>query len=220
MIGEDTAIQQHRRDALERSLNPTLPPGPEKRVARSWRDSQATIATNDSRQSWLFEDWGRDGASGVTNPSTTANRESVISVAQSPIVAFTSSFLRGAEVSEHPATHMHVPPPPGEQPGLEAVRTIVSDGSDAPMHVPPPREEQPGLEPVPMIVPDGSDGLIPVEPSPGTTSGGEEPVRPIRQPNCQIRPDASFYQFKGFCAGAREVLSGGPGVKKVKKVVC
>lgn len=80
----------------------------------------------------------------------------------------------------------------GDQPGL-----IVAQNA----------EEQPGLEPV--LSGDGS--------APG--AGGGQPSIVLREPNCAITVDSSFYQLKGFCDGAKDIIRGGVGVKKVRKGV-
>ncbi|KAB5536004.1 hypothetical protein GE09DRAFT_971710 [Coniochaeta sp. 2T2.1] len=81
-------------------------------------------------------------------------------------------------------------PQAGDQPGL-----IVAQKA----------EDQPGLEPV--LVGDGS--------APG--SGGPQPPIILREPNCNLTVDSSFYQLKGFCDGAKDIIRGGVGVKKVRK---
>jgi hypothetical protein len=39
------------------------------------------------------------------------------------------------------------------------------------------------------------------------------------EPDCSIGLGSSFYLYKGFCEGAKDVLRGGIGVKKTKKPV-
>ncbi|OIW31677.1 hypothetical protein CONLIGDRAFT_235012 [Coniochaeta ligniaria NRRL 30616] len=79
---------------------------------------------------------------------------------------------------------------PGDQPGLILVQNT---------------EDQPGLE----VVSSG-DGSAP-------GSGGGPPSVVVREPNCSITVDSSFYQLKGFCDGAKDIICGGVGVKKVRK---
>ncbi|KAJ9148906.1 Sh3 domain-containing protein [Pleurostoma richardsiae] len=80
---------------------------------------------------------------------------------------------------------------------------------------------QAGLEAVHPIqeIPDGlilvEDGLIPVESDTTSSRGGSDGT--ARKVDCSITLSSSFYQFKGFCEGAKEVIRGGPGVKKIKK---
>lgn len=40
-----------------------------------------------------------------------------------------------------------------------------------------------------------------------------------RPKDCSIGLSSSFYLYKGFCDGAKEVIRGGAGIKKVKKPV-
>lgn len=63
-------------------------------------------------------------------------------------------------------------------------------------------EEQPGL----MLVPGGQ------------ASGKGHP--PMREPNCSITIDSSFQQLRGFCDGAKNIIRGGAGVRKVRQLVC
>ncbi|KAK8028913.1 hypothetical protein PG991_005969 [Apiospora marii] len=58
-------------------------------------------------------------------------------------------------------------------------------------------------------------GIIPVE----TEAHEEIGPMPSRKPDCNIGPHSSFYQLKGFCKGAEEVVSGGLGFKKIKRPV-
>ncbi|KAI1853256.1 hypothetical protein JX266_001962 [Neoarthrinium moseri] len=57
-------------------------------------------------------------------------------------------------------------------------------------------------------------GLIPVE-----SETPENLPMPSRQPDCSIGPHSSFYQLKGFCKGAQEVMGGDLGFKKIRKPV-
>lgn len=73
------------------------------------------------------------------------------------------------------------------------------------------------LEPVrPVMVPEVDNLPIPVD---------TEVVAPEHPPNpfaidCKLSPQSSFYVHKGFCDGAKEILSGGAGVRKTVKAVC
>lgn len=76
-----------------------------------------------------------------------------------------------------------------------------------------------GLEPVVLPMPSVPDGLIPVE-----EEQMAEPVSPLPDPEsqlggCAIKSSSSFHHFKGFCAGAIEVIQGGLGIKHIKKQV-
>lgn len=89
------------------------------------------------------------------------------------------------------------------------------DSGDSRQVTPAPRS-QPGLE-VTVTVPseDPDHGLIPVETEDSTVKvAGRLSVK-----DCAIGPNSTFYQYKGFCEGAKEVLRGEIGVKKTKKPV-
>ncbi|KAK1699761.1 SH3 domain-containing protein [Colletotrichum godetiae] len=74
-----------------------------------------------------------------------------------------------------------------------------------------------GIERVPLITSDG-EGLIPVESESSTSQGREPPFQVSSRPkDCNIGLSSSFYLYKGFCEGAKEVTRGGLGVKKIKK---
>lgn len=74
--------------------------------------------------------------------------------------------------------------------------------------------EQPGL--IPIEHTDEQPGLMPVIGSDSST--GHAPIV-MREPHCSITVDSSFYQLKGFCDGAKDIIRGGVGVKKVRKGV-
>jgi hypothetical protein len=74
--------------------------------------------------------------------------------------------------------------------------------------------EQPGL--IPIEHTDEQPGLMPVIGSDPST--GHAPIV-RREPLCTITVDSSFYQLKGFCDGAKDIIRGGVGVKKVRKGV-
>lgn len=83
---------------------------------------------------------------------------------------------------------------------------------------PKSQKSQPGLEvaPPPMMPEGGFDtGLIPV----GPDSSSTEIQVSLSQRDCPIGPGSTFYLYKGFCEGAKEVLQGNIGVKKTKKPV-
>jgi hypothetical protein len=58
------------------------------------------------------------------------------------------------------------------------------------------------------------EGLIPVESEESDSTLGQ--VK-LSQRDCTIGPGSTFYLYKGFCQGAKEVLRGDIGVKKMKK---
>lgn len=103
-----------------------------------------------------------------------------------------------AEADIHPLLRSQpdAPPPPRERPGDQPGLIVAQNA-----------EEQPGLEPV-----LSGDGSAP-------RSGGGPPSVALREPNCTITVDSSFYQLKGFCDGAKDIIRGGVGVKKVRKGV-
>lgn len=76
-----------------------------------------------------------------------------------------------------------------------------------------------GIEKVPLVMSDG-EGLIPVESESSSSQGREAALQVSSRPkDCNIGLSSSFYLYKGFCEGAKEVTRGGLGVKKVKKPV-
>jgi hypothetical protein len=60
------------------------------------------------------------------------------------------------------------------------------------------------------------DGLIPVQ-----TEGSicEGMTMPMRNSDCTIGPNSSFYKLKGFCKGAEEFRRGGTSFKRIKRPV-
>jgi len=81
----------------------------------------------------------------------------------------------------------------------------------APVTPATPRDS--AVESLPVITQD-DDGLIPVE----TEGPNSKPALPgIARRDTSVTLASSFYQLKGFCEGAKEVLRGELGVKKVKK---
>ncbi|KAK2028058.1 SH3 domain-containing protein [Colletotrichum zoysiae] len=72
-----------------------------------------------------------------------------------------------------------------------------------------------GIEKVPLLMKDG-EGLIPVE---SESSNAAKPLAMVssRPKDCGIGLSSSFYLYKGFCEGAKEVTAGGLGIKKIKK---
>lgn len=72
-----------------------------------------------------------------------------------------------------------------------------------------------GMEPVVLPPP----GLMMVEEKQAC-----EPMGPLldleeKLGGCAINLNSSYYQFKGFCAGAVEIIQGGLGIKRIKKQV-
>ncbi|RBQ71440.1 hypothetical protein VDGD_08962 [Verticillium dahliae] len=73
-----------------------------------------------------------------------------------------------------------------------------------------------GIEAVPTNQSDYSE-LIPVDAA--TTEVGVVSSPPPREQDCSIGLSSSFYLYKGFCEGAKDVMRGGIGIKKTKKPV-
>ncbi|RGP78572.1 hypothetical protein FLONG3_3297 [Fusarium longipes] len=65
----------------------------------------------------------------------------------------------------------------------------------------------------PIMVPEVDNLPIPVETE---TLAPEHPPNPFAV-DCKLSPQSSFYIHKGFCDGAKEILSGGAGVRKTVK---
>ncbi|KZL87352.1 sh3 domain-containing protein [Colletotrichum incanum] len=97
--------------------------------------------------------------------------------------------------------------------GHEAQLSPISRGPVVPPNFPPGIQD--GIERVPLAVNDG-EGLIPVESESRNTT---KPLSLVssRPKDCSIGLSSSFYLYKGFCEGAKEVARGGLGIKKIKK---
>ncbi|KAF6821518.1 SH3 domain-containing protein [Colletotrichum sojae] len=87
-----------------------------------------------------------------------------------------------------------------------------SRGPIIPANFPPDVED--GIERVPLVVND-EEGLIPVASESRQAEPSSAAVVPPK--DCTIGLSSSFYVYKGFCDGAKEVIRGGIGIKKVKK---
>ncbi|KFG88184.1 hypothetical protein MANI_015841 [Metarhizium anisopliae] len=83
---------------------------------------------------------------------------------------------------------------------------------------PPTPKSQAELEVAPGMTDraDYSD-LIPVGTESNTESLAESVEVSLSQKDCTIGPSSTFYLYKGFCDGAKEVRQGGIGVKKTKR---
>ncbi|KAH6660716.1 hypothetical protein BKA67DRAFT_63826 [Truncatella angustata] len=108
--------------------------------------------------------------------------------------------------------------PPGYRSGLHSpVGTFntSSSGTLATIHARPHTSGNilRSLPPTPQPLED-DPGIIPVE-----SETPEVPQMPPRQSDCSIGPHSSFYQMKGFCKGAEEVMRGELGIKKIKRPV-
>lgn len=104
-----------------------------------------------------------------------------------------SSFVSNAQHQQPyaimPALPM-APVMPAEQPGLEAIQVA--------MHI--------------------DDGLIPVVGDQASVISNARP-RHARPADCNIGPGSAFHLLKGFCEGAKDVMRGNPGVRKIQKLV-
>ncbi|KAK3318409.1 hypothetical protein B0H66DRAFT_602999 [Apodospora peruviana] len=94
-----------------------------------------------------------------------------------------------------------------QQPAIPPIPPILSYQHSKSSPVSPQQRPPPGPR-----LPD-SEGLIAVETelSPQSSHNSEPP------PDCTIDQTSSFYQYKGFCEGATEVLRGGSGVKRERR---
>jgi len=191
---------------------------PMKHSVSSHRHSQAS-STNSGRSS-MFDPGARDSmVSPVTDRSVSRNDDHNLKPSRtdsyapipedSPVM---SAGWLSTVTNPLPVRHGASPPTPTDinplrtpQQGAQSPLTEQS-GDPAGLIVAQNAEEQPGLEPV--IRGNGS--------APGSDGG---PPVVLREPNCAITVDSSFYQLKGFCDGAKDIIRGGVGVKKVRKVV-
>lgn len=88
--------------------------------------------------------------------------------------------------------------------------------SGPPTSPPPPMPQAPGRREPPIKPPFEIDsGLIPVEP---TVSDRKSQGRPVLK-GPMLNASDSFYQHKGFCSGAQEVIRGEIGVRRLQKPV-
>ncbi|KAF3767705.1 hypothetical protein M406DRAFT_69825 [Cryphonectria parasitica EP155] len=160
---------------------------------RDQRDSVSSQANASVRSSVSDHRIDRSFTLDTVSPisPTTQNRASVFSVG-----AFQDQ-PRGQEQSPHVAPLVVRPRP--------SVSVSTADNG--------------GLETVQLPTLGVPDGLIPVDeetveqrmpsPTPETQFGG-----------CAINLNSSYYQFRGFCSGAMEVIQGGIGVKHIKRQEC
>ncbi|TIC98868.1 hypothetical protein CH35J_005544 [Colletotrichum higginsianum] len=97
--------------------------------------------------------------------------------------------------------------------GHDAQPGQISRGPIVPPNFPPGIHD--GIERVPLVVNDG-EGLIPVESE--SSASISPPSRVSSRPaDCRIGLSSSFYLYKGFCEGAKEVARGSLGIKKITK---
>ncbi|KAM0277696.1 hypothetical protein ACHAQH_005639 [Verticillium albo-atrum] len=88
----------------------------------------------------------------------------------------------------------------------------LSRGPTIPANFPPGVHD--GIEAVPVNQSEYSE-LIPVDET--VTDVGVVASPPLKEQDCNIGLSSSFYLFKGFCEGAKDVMRGGIGIKKTKK---
>lgn len=189
------------------------------------RWSQASSAAG-SYQHSIFEARGRDS---LVSPATTDNRISFPSNVEHSPASVTREHFPAVPEEETPVTMTPnfasnpFPNPPPYSQGPARPDMFLQRAAPVPVPAPiaaPMLADQPGLEPMirtpqrPIVAMD--DGLIPVEPDKPLPTVPELPNRPQ---DCTITLNSSFYQLKGFCEGAKEVVRGGIGVKKTKKQV-
>ncbi|KAK3944901.1 hypothetical protein QBC46DRAFT_437685 [Diplogelasinospora grovesii] len=151
-----------------------------------------------------------------TSPSVASPRDSVYSVAEQTQALPTLTAALAASWSSTAATAQPIIPILNHGHGYHPrLPTVPQEGSNL--------SDQPGLE---AVVQPVEDGLIPVmdettgqQQQAGGSGQGTSPQTPAptRQPDCNIDLRSSFYQYKGFCEGAKEIIRGDLGVRKVKK---
>ncbi|KAF3350472.1 hypothetical protein EV126DRAFT_507593 [Verticillium dahliae] len=95
---------------------------------------------------------------------------------------------------------------------IQAPEENLSRAPTIPANFPPGIHD--GIEAVPTNQSDYSE-LIPVDAA--TTEVGVVSSPPPREQDCSIGLSSSFYLYKGFCEGAKDVMRGGIGIKKTKK---
>ena len=159
------------------------------------RDSQAS-STNGSVQSSVFDSTRIDSYYEMASPVSTAYRASTISAGVNiPNVNASASFAPSHSLN-----------PNHGSPITENAKHLSREAF---------REES-GLQ---VLHPAGDilDGLIPVAEE--TLQQEAETEIPIRKADVRITETSSFYQLKGLCEGAKEVMRGGLGVKRIKKQV-
>ncbi|KAF4836946.1 hypothetical protein CGCSCA4_v012167 [Colletotrichum siamense] len=96
--------------------------------------------------------------------------------------------------------------------GQDGQLSPLSRGAVIPPNFPPGIHE--GIERVPLVTND-YEAPIPVDSE--STHSRPASMMSARPKDCSIGLSSSFYLYKGFCDGAKEVIRGGAGIKKVKK---
>lgn len=114
------------------------------------------------------------------------------------------------QLQGHPPTSPLPPPPLANHHGRASGNSHQSLDPQSGTSTP---RSQPGLV-IPMTVPSENldHGLIPV--------ATEDFIQARLSPkDCTIGSTSTFYQYKGFCEGAKEVIRGEIGIKKTRKPV-
>lgn len=129
-----------------------------------------------------------------------------VNVKRSSMMSAAPSSPYSPIVLQPPAYPSH--PIPYRQPGRGDISPTGTIGNQSMLTL----QGDSGAETV-RFTPSILDGLIPVE------SEGSVHNMPLslRQTDCSIGPNSSFYKLKGFCKGAEDAKRGGPGFKKIKR---
>ncbi|KAK7748448.1 hypothetical protein SLS62_008604 [Diatrype stigma] len=136
----------------------------------------------------------------VTNVNTNINMKRSSTMSAAPSSPYSPIVLQPPAYPSHPI--------PYRQPGRGDISPTGTIGNQSMLTL----QGESGGEPV-RFTPSILDGLIPVE------SEGSVHNMPLslRQTDCSIGPNSSFYKLKGFCKGAEDAKRGGPGFKKIKR---
>ncbi|KAK3323942.1 hypothetical protein B0T19DRAFT_443394 [Cercophora scortea] len=154
------------------------------------RDSLISPMSMDPRNSLMF--------AGTGQSPVVERRDSFRSMMeQSQSLPNALSISRPVVLGNPPPYQPRLPPVPQESPELF---------------------DQPGLEVVPQVeIPDGPE-VVNLETSPTETAPASPSLNmPLREHDCTIDLNSSFYQHKGFCEGAQLVMRGDLGVRQIKK---
>jgi hypothetical protein len=207
IIPEDSAIGNCSYAPERLSITKTFPPRQASLATPRdhYPDRQPSV---ESLNSSIFDCVTFDG---TTSPVTSTQRtSSIMTTPESPYS--TAGTL--PQYSPHPPIYANSTSPPFSGP-----MGIIANHSSATVatviHARSPTENNEGTVPSITIPQSFEDsGLIPVE-----AENREEPSMPAREPDCSIGPHSSFYQLKGFCKGAEEIMRGELGCKKIRRPV-
>lgn len=134
--------------------------------------------------------------------SEAARRDSLMSSADNPVSPVQAASVGGLVPQRNSQSSI-----PEDQP-------VMSAGWSSPRPASYQVMDQPGLIPIERT--EEQPGLMLV---PGDQSRNRHPPIVTREPNCNITIDSSFDQLKGFCDSAKDIIRGGAGVRKVRKLV-